>query len=330
VPVVYTIINTLVVFGYGGFLVIQGSLTIGSLVAFTIYQGRLFSPLQGLMDGYLGMQKSRVAIQRVKEILDVQPAFQEDGQVVREGQPFEGAIAFEKVSFAYEKEEPVLRDLSFEIPACKVTAIVGPSGVGKTTLCHLIMRLFDPDSGLITLDGIDLKEYKVEWLRKQIALVSQDTFLFHTSILENIRFARPEASYEGIVEASKAACIHEFIESLPDQYYTVVGDRGVRLSGGQKQRISIARSVLMAPKVLILDEATAFLDPASEERLKRTLHALMKEKTVVVISHRPSAIEWADKIVALDSGRLIYDGAARAFFEAAASHSPKYERLLAT
>ena len=330
VPMVYTIINTLVVFGYGGFLVIQGSLTIGSLVAFTIYQGRLFSPLQGLMDGYLGMQKSRVAIQRVKEILDVQPAFQEDGQVVREGQPFEGAIAFEKVSFAYEKEEPVLRDLSFQIPACKVTAIVGPSGVGKTTLCHLIMRLFDPDSGLITLDGIDLKEYKVEWLRKQIALVSQDTFLFHTSILENIRFARPEASYEGIVEASKAACIHEFIESLPDQYYTVVGDRGVRLSGGQKQRISIARSVLMAPKVLILDEATAFLDPAAEERLKKTLHALMKEKTVVVISHRPSAIEWADKIVALESGRLLYDGPARAFFDAAASHSPKYEQLLAT
>ncbi|MEW6439385.1 MAG: ABC transporter ATP-binding protein [bacterium] len=315
IPILSTIINTLVVFGYGGSLVIQGSLSIGSLVAFTIYQGRVFAPLQGLMEGYLGMQKAKVALRRVREILDVAPAFQEHGGVVPETGILEGAIAFEKVGFAYEKEEPVLSDLSFRIPAGKVTAIVGPSGVGKTTLCHLIMRLFDPDSGRITLDGIDLKKYKVEWLRKQIALVSQDTFLFHTTILENIRFSKPEAPLQDIVDASKAACIHEFIESLPEQYHTVVGDRGVRLSGGQKQRISIARSVLMEPKVLILDEATAFLDASAEQRLKTTLHDLMRDKTVVVVSHRPSAIEWADKIIAIESGRLIYDGTARGFFE---------------
>jgi ABC-type bacteriocin/lantibiotic exporter with double-glycine peptidase domain len=329
VPLTYTILNTLVVFGYGGYLVMNGSLTIGSLVAFTIYQGRVFGPLQGIMDGYLGMQKSRIAIQRVREILDVRPAFQEDGQVVPAGEPFDGSIAFEKVCFAYEQEEPVLNDLSFEIPAGKVTAVVGPSGVGKTTICHLILRMFDPDSGRVVLDGIDLKEYKVEWLRKQIAIVSQDTFLFHTTILENIRFSKPEASDQDIVEASKAACIHEFIESLPNRYHTVVGDRGVRLSGGQKQRISIARSILMEPKVLILDEATAFLDASAEERLKRTLHLLMKDKTVVVISHRPSAIEWADKIIALRNGVLVYDGPVSGFLDHAQAADARTDALLA-
>ncbi len=308
VPTLYSVVNTLVVFGYGGYLVIGGELTIGSLVAFTIYQGRLFGPLQGLMEGYLGLQKSKVALQRVREILDTPPAFQETGTRTLEGDAFLGVIRFEDVSFAYDAEEPVLQGLSFHIPAGRVTAVVGPSGVGKTTVCHLIMRLFDPDAGRILLDGVDLRELDTVWLRRQIALVSQDTFLFHTTILENIRYSRPEAAREAIVEAAKAACVHDFIQSLPQGYDTVVGDRGVRLSGGQKQRISIARSILTAPRVLILDEATAFLDPSIEERLKQTLRALMKGKTVVVVSHRASAIQGADRIVSLEAGRIVYDG----------------------
>jgi len=308
VPTLYTVVNTIVVFGYGGYLVINESLSIGGLVAFTAYQARLFGPLRGLMEGFLGMQKSRVALSRVKEILDVEPAFREEGDVVIESRAFLGRITLEGVSFDYEKDEPVLRDLSIRIPEGKVTAIVGPSGVGKTTICHLIMRLFDPQGGRIVIDGKDLKELKVGWWRNQVALVSQDTFLFHSTIAENIRFSKPEATDRQIIEAARAACIHEFIESLPEGYQTVVGDRGVRLSGGQKQRLSIARAVLIEPKILILDEAMAFLDTSAETRLKETIRSLMKGKTTLVVSHRASTIEGADRLIALGTDGLLYEG----------------------
>ena len=315
VPTFYTILNTIVVYGYGGFLVMKGSLSIGSLVAFAIYQGRVFGPLQGLMDGFLAMQKAKVAINRVKEILDVQPAFQEDGHIELRGNALKGEISVENVSFAYEEEEPVLNKLSFHIPAGKITAIMGPSGIGKTTICHLIMRLFDPDSGTVALDGVNFKALKIEWLRNQIALVSQDTFLFHSTILENIGYSKPKAGKEEIVAAAKAACIHDYIQTLPDHYQTVVGDRGIRLSGGQKQRISIARSILMEPRILILDEATAFLDTSVEEKLKETIRLLMQGKTTIVISHRLSTIQGVDKIIALEKEGIVYEGPAAEFFQ---------------
>jgi ABC-type multidrug transport system fused ATPase/permease subunit len=270
VPTGFMVVNTLVVFGYGGYLVLNDALSIGGLVALSIYQGRVFSPLQGLLDGFLGMQKSKVALARVKEIFDIDPVAARDGaRTLPEGQ-LRGEVAFENVSFAYEDGEPVLLEQSFRIPAGEVTALIGPSGIGKTTVCHLLLRLIDPDAGRITLDGIDLREYSMEWLRRQVSLVSQDTFLFHTSIIESIRYSKPGASRQEIVDAAKAACINDFIESLPDGYDTVIGDRGVRLSGGQKQRISIARSILLNPRILVLDEATAFVDPTVEERLKDT------------------------------------------------------------
>lgn len=315
VPTFHTLLNTIVVYGYGGFLVMKGSLSIGSLVAFAIYQGRVFGPLQGLMDGFLTMQKAKVAINRVKEILDVPPAFQADGNVELSKHALKGEIAVENVSFAYEAEEPILTNLSFQIPAGKITAIVGPSGIGKTTICHLIMRLFDPDAGTVTLDGVDLKAFKIEPLRNQIALVSQDTFLFHSTILENIRYSKPRAGEEEIIEAAKAACIHDYIRTLPDRYQTVVGDRGVRLSGGQKQRISIARAILMEPRILILDEATAFLDASVEEKLKKTIRLLMRGKTIIVISHRLSSIKGVDKIIALEKEGIVYEGPSAGYFQ---------------
>ncbi len=314
VPAMFLIINTLVVFGYGGFMVLEGQLSIGSLVAFSIYQGRVFGPLQGLMDGFLAMQKSKVSLRRVREILDIEPASANNGgnQVLKD-EAFRGEIAFERISFAYAEDEPVLKNLTFQIPAGKITALIGPSGSGKTTICHLLMRLFDPDSGRITLDGINLRDFKTDWLRKQIALVSQDIFLFHTSILRNIRFSNPGADDKEVEKAAKAACIHDFIQSLPDGYHTVVGDRGVRLSGGQKQRISIARSILLQPKILLLDEATAFLDTSVEKLLKKTIQALMKDKTIILASHRLSTIQSADKIIACTNEGLVYEGPAQAY-----------------
>jgi ABC-type bacteriocin/lantibiotic exporter with double-glycine peptidase domain len=315
VPTFYTLLNTIVVYGYGGFLVMKGSLSIGSLVAFAIYQGRVFGPLQGLMDGFLAMQKAKVAINRVKEILDVPPAFQENGHIELNKHELKGEIAFENVSFAYEAEEPVLNNLSFQIPAGKITAIVGPSGVGKTTICHLLMRLFDPNCGMVALDGVALKAFKIESLRNQIALVSQDTFLFHSTILENIRYSKPTAGEEEIIEAAKAACIHDYIRTLPDRYQTVVGDRGIRLSGGQKQRISIARAILMEPLILILDEATAFLDASVEGELKKTIRFLMQGRTILVISHRLSSLQGVDKIIGLEKDGLVYEGPSAEYFQ---------------
>jgi ABC-type multidrug transport system fused ATPase/permease subunit len=276
------------------------------------------------MEGFLAMQKSRVALSRVKEILDVEPAFREEGDLVIASHAFQGGIALEGVSFAYEKEEPVLRDLSMRIPQGKVTAVVGPSGVGKTTICHLIMRLFDPEAGRVVIDGKDLRELKMEWWRNQVALVSQDTFLFHSTIAENIRFSKPEATDGQIVEAARAACIHDFIESLREGYQTVVGDRGVRLSGGQKQRLSITRAILMEPKILILDEAMAFLDTSAESRLKETIRSLMEGKTTLVVSHRPSMIQGADRIIALGMGGLLYEGDPSNF--SSFSSSPPFPR----
>ena len=299
VSVVFVIINAVIVFGYGGMQVMAGTVSVGTLVAFSIYQGRLLGPLQGMLDGYFAVQKTRIAIGRVREILDIPKANRSLGSRTIAADEFRGRIAFHGVGFAYEADEPVLDDLSVEIPAGSVTALVGPSGAGKTTLCHLIMGLFTPDTGRITLDGIDLTALDATWFRRQIALVSQDTFLFHTSIRENIRFSSPEAGDDDIVNAARAACIDDFIRTLPAGYDTDIGDRGLRLSGGQKQRISIARAILLDPKILILDEATAFLDTDVEARLKETLMALMRDRTVLVVSHRHSTVKGADQVIRL-------------------------------
>ena len=279
----------------------NGGLTIGSLVAFSIYQGRVFTPLQGIVNGFLSVQNTKVSLARVREILDVIPEQNEDSNFMSD---LKGDISFNKVSFAYEEKEPVLENISFRIPASKVSAIVGPSGSGKTTICHLIMRLFSPDSGMIGIDNIDLQKINIGFLRKRIAIVSQEIFLFHTSIIENIRFSKHDATDHEIIQAAKAACIHDFIVSLPKGYDTVVGDRGVRLSGGQKQRISIARAILTEPEILILDEATAFIDTEVEDRLKKTIGSLMKNRTIIVVSHRLSSIKHADKIIVCEKGKV--------------------------
>lgn len=315
VPTTFIIVNSVIIFGYGGVQVLDGAMSLGSLMAFSIYQGRVLSPLQGLMNGFLALQQAKVSLARVEEILEIRPDDGDSGDIVIRDEELRGEIDFQSVSFAYEKGEPVLQGVSFQFPYGRTTALVGPSGAGKSTICDLTMRLFDPDAGVIMFDGIDLKTLKKEWLRKQIALISQDTHLFHTSILENIRFSNPSASDSAVMDAARDACIYDFIKSLPNGFHTEVGDRGVRLSGGQRKRVSIARSLLVKPRVLIMDEATAYLDTQAEKALKETLQRLMAGKTIIVISHRMSTIRGADKIIAIDKTGIQYDGTPRAFLK---------------
>jgi ABC-type bacteriocin/lantibiotic exporter with double-glycine peptidase domain len=309
VPTLFRIINTIVIFGYGGYFAIQGKITIGTLVAFSSYTGRVFGPIKGLMDAYLAVQQSKVSLHRIKSIYDIKPAFYlSEGSVTKSKDELSGSFKMQNVCYGYDTNTNIIDDVSLSILPGKINAIIGQTGAGKTTLCHLMMRLFDPDSGIIKLDDIDIKEYKIRWLRQNISIVTQESFLFNTSIRENINISKPDATENEIVESAKTAYIHDFVKSLPYGYDTVVGDKGVRLSGGQKQRISIARAILLNPQVLIMDEATSSLDVSTEENLKEMLNQIMKNKTIIIVSHRLSTIRRSDHVIMLHEGKKIEEG----------------------
>ncbi len=316
IPAAMVIVNTLIVFGYGGHLVLTHQLSIGSLVAISIYQGRLLGPLQGLLESVLTVQKAKVALARVAEIRQT-PTTEDPhrhvpvGPVASPTPRAQTGLAFSNVSFAYAQAEPVLKNVSFTIPKGKITALVGPSGSGKSTICHLIMKLYRPDAGRILWDGRDMDRLPSQWVHQRVALVSQDIHLLHASILDNIRFARPEATRAQAEAAARSAMIHKDIESLPNGYNSLVGDNGIRLSGGQKQRISIARALLIAPQILICDEATAFLDRDVEKQVAEVVERLMQDKTMVVVSHRPATVANAHHLIVCDRGEILYEGAAQ-------------------
>src|SRR6058998_1271559 len=215
-----------------------------------------------------------------------------------------GNVAFEDVSFGYDESRLVLRHMSFELPAGTCLGVIGPTGSGKTTLANLLVRFFDPTEGAITLDGTDLRDYKIADLRNQFGVVLQDTLLFSTTIAENVRFARPEATMREIVEAAKMADAHDFIESLPEGYDTQVGERGMKLSGGERQRISLARAFLKDAPILVLDEPTSSLDVHTEGEILETIQKLMQGKTTIMIAHRPSTLRDCNLVLILESGRV--------------------------
>jgi len=299
--------STLAVLLYGGYLVIAGAMTIGSLIAFVAYQMRLMPPIQNLVTLFMNFQRARASLDRVFEFLNLQPEVRERPDA-RELERVEGRIEFDQVTMSYEPDQPVLNSVSFMVPARSTCAIVGPSGVGKSTIADLLLRFYDPLSGTIRLDGYDLRDVTLSSVRRQICLVDQETFLFNATIEDNLRYARPEATRDEIVAAAKAAAIHEFIEALPQGYQTVVGERGVKLSGGQRQRLAIARAILRAPAILILDEATSALDWLVESSVKDALVRIMQGRTTLIISHRFSLVRDADHIVVLEGGEVAQVG----------------------
>ena len=281
-----------------------GAVTIGTLVAFTTLQTRLFWPIQSLLNVGVDIQTSMALFERVFEYLDLPVDLREGRHELR---GVRGEVRFEDVWFAYE-DEPTLRGVDLDVPAGSKLALVGETGSGKTTVGYLAARLYDPERGRITLDGVDVRDLRFSSLADAVGVVSQETYLFHASVRENLRFARSDATDLEIEEAARAAQIHDTIAALPEGYETVVGERGFRFSGGERQRIAIARTILRNPPVLVLDEATSALDVQTERAVGEALERLEEGRTTIVIAHRLSTVREADQIAVLDGGAVAERG----------------------
>ncbi|MEQ8786366.1 MAG: ABC transporter ATP-binding protein [Pirellulaceae bacterium] len=295
---------------YGGYQVLQGNLTTGDLTLFLVYLMMLLGPLATLATSATTFQNGLAGLDRILDLLDEEPEFADHAKTVTvEPADIAGAISLSGVGFRYPSSSPwVLRDIDLEIEAGETVALVGRSGAGKTTLCNLVARFYDPTEGRIAVDGVDLRDIQIESYRRLLGIVEQDVFLFDGTIGENIGYANRRATAQQIAEAARHANIHDFIESLEDGYETLIGERGVKLSGGQRQRLAIARAVLANPRILILDEATSNLDSESERLIQQSLEDLMQGRTSLIIAHRLSTITHADRIVVLEDGRILEQG----------------------
>ncbi len=287
--------------------VVKGSMSPGDFVAVSAFMTQLFMPLNFLGFVYRQIKQSLVDMEKMFELLDVESEIVEapNAQALAEGA---GRITFDSVNFSYDRRRPILKDFSLDVPAGSTVAVVGASGAGKSTLSRLIYRFYDVDSGAIRIDGEDIAAVTQDSLRAAIGVVPQDTVLFNDTIRYNIRYGRPEATDDEIVEAAKLASIHGFIMNTPDGYDTVVGERGLKISGGEKQRVAIARTILKRPRILLFDEATSALDSRTEKDIQRSLQEVSRNRTTIMIAHRLSTIIHADEIVVLDSGTIAERG----------------------
>jgi len=300
-------LGTVILLWYGARLVVGGELSGALFVGFLGLSLKLYAPVKNVAKFPATAQPGLVAAERVFEFLDA-PVEIRDRPGAKPFPGFRREIAFEDVTFAYREGEPVLHDVSFTVPRGSVVALVGPSGAGKSTLVDLLGRFFEVTAGRVTMDGVDVREIPIADLRGQLGIVSQDTVLFHDSVRANIAYGRPEATDEEIERAARAAHAHDFIREMPDGYDTLVGERGTELSGGQRQRIAIARAILRDPPILIFDEATSALDTESERLVQAAVERLLEGRTVVVIAHRLSTVQRADRILVLDRGRVMERG----------------------
>jgi ATP-binding cassette subfamily B protein len=301
-------LGTIAVLWFGGWQMMKGNLTLGEFIAFNMYLMQLMWPIR-MLGFIINVSKEAMASgQRIFEILDTQSEVEESPDAIPLP-AIAGYVRFENVSFRYDdNDELVLKNFSLDIEPGETVAILGATGSGKSTLINLIPRFYDPTSGTITIDDIDIRTVTLESLRKQIGIVLQDTFLFATSLKDNIAYGRTNATEEEIIAAAKAANIHNFIDSLPKGYDTEVGERGVTLSGGEKQRVAIARALLMNPKILILDDSTSSVDTETEHLIQNAITTLVKDRTTFVIAQRLSTVKRANKIVVLENGEIIEQG----------------------
>ena len=293
-------VGTLVVIYFGGLLAFDGELPVSDLVAFFLYLEMFYQPIRSLSGAWESVQNALAGADRVGELLSEEPEIMCKPGAIQLPERSKGAIQFKNVSFQYNQGDVVLENINLEINPREVVALVGPTGVGKSTLVSLIPRFYDTTAGQVTLDGEDLKDLELSGLRQQISMVLQDVFLFHGNVRENILFGRPGATEEEMISAAKIANAHDFISNLPFGYDTLIGERGIKLSGGQKQRLSIARAVLKNSPILILDEATSSVDTHTEMLIQQALERLMMGRTTIIIAHRLSTVRNADQIIVLE------------------------------
>ncbi|MEY4220969.1 MAG: hypothetical protein RL280_1253, partial [Actinomycetota bacterium] len=320
------------VLGLGGHRVITGDMTLGGLVAFNTYLTMLIWPMRNIGMTIAFGQRAASALLRVNEILSQEPAIKDPAkpkQLSKAGlaQPT-GALSFQSVRFGYDighTDVRVLEGLTLEVEPGESVAIVGATGSGKSTIARLLLRFYDPQTGRIALDGIDLRELRLSELRRSVGVVFEDTLLFHDTVSSNIAFAKPGIDSDVVVRAAKLAGAHEFIMQLPEKYDTVLGERGFSLSGGQRQRIAIARAIVADPRVLVLDDATSAVDPTKEHEIRDALATVMRGRTTLVIAHRPATIELADRAVLLDEGIISASGSHHELLET----NEKYREVLA-
>ena len=319
--------GTVIVLGVGSLMVVKGQLSLGTLVAFIAYIATIYDPINRLTEVDNIFQEAIAAGERIFELLDEAMEVKDAPNAI-ELPVIRGQMVFDRVYFKYGSGDQVLHDVSFSMAPGEVVALVGPSGAGKTSIANLICRFYDPVKGRVAIDGYDLRDIKMNSLRRQVAVVLQDSFLFNNTVAENLHYGKPDASRDELIAAARAANAHDFIIQLPDGYETEIGERGVKLSGGQKQRLALARAILADPRILILDEATSSVDAEAEYLIQQALERVLENRTALIIAHRLSTIRNANKIIVLDRGQIAEAGSHEELMQNGGLYSQLYQRQM--